>query len=464
MQRLPVELHARIFVACLPLEPYVKPTPYLAPLLLLRVCRRWRDVVLRTPELWSSLDTTLNVDFDIGAPETVRSEDVDFYQRWLSRAGNRLLSLAIALGDDSSFADEWMEAVCSLRRRFERFRIVAQSELDLDVLLEGSSLLKHLAIEARYEEGEHTLTITHLHPTLHTLLLDSLTVTPTTLPQTSWASLVRLGVRLPAGTICEADVLLTLLDHCPRLERLIFGPISSTNLPIRSRSHATLQAISIVFDSFDEDAEENTHPMLILPSMTFLEVLPDFEWPLEDALTSYEEHEVATVSDPASAGVAGRTCTLRLSGADEFLGVFDPCWVTVTHLCMEVSSDIDVWRKILTWCPNLKELTAIGSPCTTRSASLCDPLTHDKLESLYIATKFELGNLLSAATFSALRELTVCAGYYGEPEDVLDFLARSKCPLELLCISRGLSNAWTSAEKAELRRLLPSLDPRSLRI
>ena len=357
-----------------------------------------------------------------------------------------------------------MEAVCSFGRRFERFRIVAQSKLDLDVLLKGSSLLKHFAIEAHYEEGEHTLTIAHPHPTLHTLLLDSLTVTPTTLPQTSWASLVRLGVRLPAGTICEADVLLTLLNHCPRLERLIFGPISLTNLPLQSRSHATLQAISVIFDSFDEDAEENTHPMLILPSMTFLEVLPDFEWPLEDALTSYEEHEVATVGDPASAGVAGRTCTLRLSGADEFLGVFNPCWVTVTHLCMEVSSDIDVWRKILTWCPNLKELTTIGSPCTTQSASLCDPLTHDKLESLYIATKFELGNLLSAATFSVLQELTVCAGYYGEPEDVLDFLARSKCPLELLCISRGLSNAWTSAEKAELWRLLPSLDPQSLRI
>ena len=68
----------------------------------------------------------------------------------------------------------------------------------------------------------------------------------------------------------------------------------------------------------------------------------------------------------------------------------------------KVSSNIDMWWKILTWCPNLKELTVIGSPYTTWSVSFCDPLIHNKLESLYIVTKVKLGNLLCAATFSAL--------------------------------------------------------------
>ena len=166
-----------------------------------------------------------------------------------------------------------------------------------------------------YEEGEHMLTNTHPHLTLYTLLLNLLTVISMMLSQLSWASLIHLGVRLPTDTIYEADILLMLL-----------------NLPLYSHSHATLQAISIVFDSFNENAKEHTHPMLILSSMTFLEVLPDFEWPLEDAFTSYEEYKVTTVSDLASAGVAEHTCTLQLSGVEEFLRVFDPCWVAVIHL------------------------------------------------------------------------------------------------------------------------------------
>lgn len=460
MQRLPVELHARIFAGCLSQEPYVKPAPNEAPLLLLQVCRGWRDVVLRTPELWSSLDTISNVDFDIYALEAARSADVDFCETWLSRAGNRPLSLALALGENSFFADELAEVAFSYRHRFERLRIVAQSELDVEMLPEGSSLLKHLAIEARYEEGERNLTVVQPYPNLHTLLLDSLLATPATLSQPSWATLVRLGVRLPEGTVYEADVLLTLLDHCPRLERLIFGPISSTGPPLRSRSYPTLRAVSIVLDSFD--AEENPHPVLVLPSVAFLEILLDFEWPLEHALMNHGGYKVATVRDPASARAAERTCSLRLRGGGEFLAIFDPCWANVTHLDLEVTSGIDMWREILTGCPNLQKLSVAGSPCTMRSASLCDPLTHDRLESLSIVTEVELGNLLGIATFPALRELTIRAAYYGEPEDILDFLARSKCPLELLWVSRGLSNAWTAEEMAELRRLVPSLDPQNL--
>ncbi|KAF8426142.1 hypothetical protein L210DRAFT_3335584, partial [Boletus edulis BED1] len=52
MQRLPVELHGRIFVECLPDGPYVEPASKEAPLLLVQVCRRWREVALQTPQLW----------------------------------------------------------------------------------------------------------------------------------------------------------------------------------------------------------------------------------------------------------------------------------------------------------------------------------------------------------------------------------------------------------------------------
>ncbi|KAI9459606.1 hypothetical protein HD554DRAFT_1996563, partial [Boletus coccyginus] len=48
----PVELLAHVFIECLPPETYLKPDIDSAPLLLTRVCRRWRDVALRTTQLW----------------------------------------------------------------------------------------------------------------------------------------------------------------------------------------------------------------------------------------------------------------------------------------------------------------------------------------------------------------------------------------------------------------------------
>jgi hypothetical protein len=44
--RLPAEILARIFVNCLPETYYFRVSPKLAPLLLIWICRRWRDVAV----------------------------------------------------------------------------------------------------------------------------------------------------------------------------------------------------------------------------------------------------------------------------------------------------------------------------------------------------------------------------------------------------------------------------------
>ncbi|KAG1856128.1 hypothetical protein F4604DRAFT_1215802 [Suillus subluteus] len=53
--RLPTEVLCHIFDYCLPDTKYLSPTPDMAPILLTRVCRRWREVAVDMPSLWCRL-------------------------------------------------------------------------------------------------------------------------------------------------------------------------------------------------------------------------------------------------------------------------------------------------------------------------------------------------------------------------------------------------------------------------
>ena len=50
---LPTELLLEIFMGCLPEHP--EPSRKVAPLLLCRVCSKWRAIALAQPQLWTSL-------------------------------------------------------------------------------------------------------------------------------------------------------------------------------------------------------------------------------------------------------------------------------------------------------------------------------------------------------------------------------------------------------------------------
>lgn len=85
--RLPTEVLSIIFVHCLPEDKYLKPTLKLAPVLLTRVCRRWREVAVGMPSLWCRL----KVPFDFRIQKTVPfCLDV-----WLKRSQGHPLSLAL---------------------------------------------------------------------------------------------------------------------------------------------------------------------------------------------------------------------------------------------------------------------------------------------------------------------------------------------------------------------------------
>ncbi|KII84442.1 hypothetical protein PLICRDRAFT_365676 [Plicaturopsis crispa FD-325 SS-3] len=85
-RQLPDEVLSTIFIYCLPSS--VQPSTNRAPLLLTRICRRWRIVALSTPQLWQSITFSCHT--------SLHPTEVD---KWLSRAGCLPLSMAMYLPD-----------------------------------------------------------------------------------------------------------------------------------------------------------------------------------------------------------------------------------------------------------------------------------------------------------------------------------------------------------------------------
>ncbi|KAJ7063616.1 hypothetical protein C8F01DRAFT_85143 [Mycena amicta] len=87
MSSLPVELVAEIFTHSLP-KTYPLPSSTNSPLLVMRVCRLWRDIAVTTPSLWCNFYTNI----------TNRAGIAPFVKMWLSRSQSLPLTIRI---DDS---------------------------------------------------------------------------------------------------------------------------------------------------------------------------------------------------------------------------------------------------------------------------------------------------------------------------------------------------------------------------
>jgi len=88
VRTFPTEILAEIFISCLPDGELVKPHPTTAPLVLCGVCRRWTEVALAAPKLWSSL----HIDFDLAGQS---EKYLQFCQMWLARSRDTPLSLSL---------------------------------------------------------------------------------------------------------------------------------------------------------------------------------------------------------------------------------------------------------------------------------------------------------------------------------------------------------------------------------
>ncbi|KAJ7684767.1 hypothetical protein DFH06DRAFT_1156583 [Mycena polygramma] len=123
---LPSELTSEIFMHCLESE-FIRPDPATAPLLLCRICRRWRRIAMDTPGLWASL--YIDLEWEVWPPypdsdsdsesesEMDLSELLDlgaFLSGWISRAGNMPLSIHVEEDPENTFTLPEVEQVLEM--------------------------------------------------------------------------------------------------------------------------------------------------------------------------------------------------------------------------------------------------------------------------------------------------------------------------------------------------------------
>ncbi|KAJ6450681.1 hypothetical protein C8R45DRAFT_1224048 [Mycena sanguinolenta] len=140
---LPPEITSRIFVECLLPDDGLSPLTARAPLLLMRVCRQWKDIALSTCQLWSSLriDSLHTGSGEIMVP----SGTLFLLQTWFSRAGACPLSLII----DSDYSDDEKAPerldISSISHRLERLSLDQPwQNTDLTNFLKNAPLLSEL--------------------------------------------------------------------------------------------------------------------------------------------------------------------------------------------------------------------------------------------------------------------------------------------------------------------------------
>ncbi|KAE9394420.1 hypothetical protein BT96DRAFT_802129, partial [Gymnopus androsaceus JB14] len=92
IRRIPQEVLAEIFIRCLPdTSPYGVRSLEYAPLLLLGVCKHWRNIALDTPLLWNSLHIHLPTHLS----EEAASRRITGATLWLERSAALPLSISI---------------------------------------------------------------------------------------------------------------------------------------------------------------------------------------------------------------------------------------------------------------------------------------------------------------------------------------------------------------------------------
>ncbi|KAK6977582.1 hypothetical protein R3P38DRAFT_3123687 [Favolaschia claudopus] len=125
-RRLPPEILQQIFVWCLPRNHNAVMDVAEAPLLLGRICSRWRSVAFSTPELWDSLH--ISVVFTLFNEAKIAHAAIN---DWLTRAAPRPLSLSIACSDLYTFSSEYERVLDCLSPFSSRWRSVEFGDIPI---------------------------------------------------------------------------------------------------------------------------------------------------------------------------------------------------------------------------------------------------------------------------------------------------------------------------------------------
>ncbi|KAG1874354.1 hypothetical protein F4604DRAFT_1955372 [Suillus subluteus] len=272
ISRLPTEILAQIFLYCIPEDGNGTPAPYLAPMLLTTVCRRWGEVAVDMSSLWRRLR------LEVGHGDW--QQRAFCYDSCLKRSRGRQLSLTLECHDNY-----WTELRSLLQPYVDQI-----SSLSLGFFSGAGALavadfrgLEELVI---YTDGSDPIlsvahSIAQLPPSMRSLKLMDLWFNLKLLSglnPLAWAGLTNLDI-----VVDGLDSFPRLLRLCPNLSSLtmigIFTAIKTSEL----LAHANLRSLRISGHLHLESIGNlGLFDAITLPNLRALEVRNIGQWPHEE--------------------------------------------------------------------------------------------------------------------------------------------------------------------------------------
>jgi hypothetical protein len=266
--RFPPEILSQIFVHCLPAETdQFCIAPELAPLLLTRVCRPWKEVAVNVPSLWCTLSV-------IQRRRKSWEETFIWHDLWLKRAKGLPLSLTIHCHDGEtrlkSFLQSYNTQISSLK--------LSATRIPPEHLFQNLPALQHLGINwaTGYTSIELTQCISRLPCTLHSFKLRGAMVDPVAVTSFSTSMTHLREAEITLAQPHDFFHLLHLYPHLSSLDICVSSYGNSENTvtqPLKSFTHANLLSLTIsCHRRRTPDSLADVFNALTLPCLCLLEV------------------------------------------------------------------------------------------------------------------------------------------------------------------------------------------------
>ncbi|KAG2087526.1 uncharacterized protein F5147DRAFT_781289 [Suillus discolor] len=278
---LPAELLSEIFMRTLPpFDELFPPSKLRSPMLLTRICRRWREVAVGTPGLWCRLFGRF-----MSSHCRHRKKESFCYDTWLKRSQGLPLSLEVMC-----FPNPLIGLLQHYTNQISSLRIVCCAATH-DLLLNDLPALQVLTLDGQINYSQSKRSTVARSILNHSFTLRSLTVTGNEpsfysadfdpFKNSRWTHLTDVNI-----CVRQKNVLVALLQQAPNLSSVkifIIDIHPEPPLPVKLCKHEKLQLLHI--RSFE--------PFLSLPYMFNALSLPNLrnfianegmqpEWPHEE--------------------------------------------------------------------------------------------------------------------------------------------------------------------------------------
>ncbi|KAK6977578.1 hypothetical protein R3P38DRAFT_2666335 [Favolaschia claudopus] len=273
-RRLPQDILEEIFLACLPTAHDAVMSSIEPPLLLGRICSRWRSIAFALPRLWSSLH--VHVDYVQWHQERVAAID-----EWLKRAFPSPLSISVhsngADGGDvvnllTRFSSYWSTLRLHNSSNKGLFLLAAENapalsniEIHFRQDFVGDKARPFLASRFLLGQKQHRISVVTVDPPF------LVPTTPFTWSHITDLSLERADSSNPYAEKKYLDMATAyrLIEGCPRL-RSLKVPISVNRFKpvVKPLMVPSLEMLSIKNDSTTSAAFEHFIDNLVMPQLT----------------------------------------------------------------------------------------------------------------------------------------------------------------------------------------------------